>query len=87
VIGKPSRGLTTKCSFAMIPLLSFIFLLAAPLALGNCLYGTSQFPQDASILGEWGYAADNGPLTWAKLSMNNSLCGSGRNQSPIDIGQ
>ena len=33
----------------------------------------------------WGYGPDNGPLQWARLSPDFALCGSGRQQSPIDI--
>lgn len=34
---------------------------------------------------EWGYNEDNGPGRWAELSSEYELCGSGENQSPINI--
>lgn len=34
---------------------------------------------------EWSYEGKNGPDQWAKISPNNALCMSGKNQSPIDI--
>lgn len=36
---------------------------------------------------EFGYSEDNGPDTWATLSDDYALCGSGESQSPIDIEQ
>ena len=35
---------------------------------------------------EWGYGTDNGPAVWASLKPGYSLCGSGTEQSPIDLG-
>jgi carbonic anhydrase len=34
---------------------------------------------------EWGYQGANGPDQWGRLSSAYALCGSGRNQSPIDL--
>ena len=33
----------------------------------------------------WGYGADDGPKKWAKLERGYAVCGSGREQSPIDL--
>ncbi|MFM8356560.1 MAG: carbonic anhydrase [Gammaproteobacteria bacterium] len=33
----------------------------------------------------WGYEGDTGPAAWGRLDPTWSLCGSGKNQSPIDI--
>lgn len=33
----------------------------------------------------WGYGFENGPATWAKLSDEFKTCGTGKNQSPINI--
>lgn len=33
----------------------------------------------------WGYAGDAGPENWGKLSPEFSTCGTGKNQSPINI--
>lgn len=35
---------------------------------------------------EWGYGASDGPSHWADISPDFATCGSGREQSPIDIG-
>jgi len=34
---------------------------------------------------QWSYSGANGPDKWAKLSADNKLCDSGKNQSPVDI--
>jgi carbonic anhydrase len=60
--------------------------LAVVSSANNCLYGTIMEPENVSLLGEWGYGVDNGPLTWGRLSANNSSCRTGTSQSPIDIG-
>lgn len=35
---------------------------------------------------EWGYGIDNGPARWADLRPEYALCGSGTQQSPVDLG-
>ncbi|MEJ2045415.1 MAG: carbonic anhydrase family protein [Reinekea sp.] len=39
----------------------------------------------ASEKSHWGYSGDEGPKNWAKLSPDYSFCGSGKNQSPINL--
>lgn len=34
---------------------------------------------------KWSYSGDTGPEKWASLSAENSLCGGGKNQSPVNI--
>jgi carbonic anhydrase len=34
---------------------------------------------------EWGYVGDKGPVHWASLDKNFTLCAQGKSQSPIDI--
>ncbi len=34
---------------------------------------------------EWGYSGDAGPESWGKLAPEFSTCGTGKNQSPINI--
>ena len=34
---------------------------------------------------EWGYEGDTGPAKWGELSPEFSMCGQGKNQSPINI--
>lgn len=43
---------------------------------------TSKTPKKAA---SWGYLGDEGPQNWGKLSSDYGLCGSGKNQSPINI--
>ena len=33
----------------------------------------------------WGYGVENGPANWAKLNDSYKTCGSGKEQSPVDI--
>lgn len=39
----------------------------------------------ASTLAHWSYSGHDGPANWANLANEYELCGSGQNQSPIDI--
>tara|TARA_R110001583_G_scaffold12410_6_gene55169 strand:+ start:14808 stop:15644 length:837 start_codon:yes stop_codon:yes gene_type:complete len=39
----------------------------------------------ASTLAHWSYSGHDGPTNWANLANEYQLCGSGQNQSPIDI--
>jgi carbonic anhydrase len=39
----------------------------------------------ASAAPHWGYAGENGPDRWAKLSGEYGTCGAGQQQSPIDL--
>jgi carbonic anhydrase len=41
--------------------------------------------QGESHVVHWGYEADDGPEKWASMSSEWSLCGEGREQSPIDL--
>ncbi|GAB6039732.1 carbonic anhydrase family protein [Endothiovibrio diazotrophicus] len=34
----------------------------------------------------WGYSGEEGPEHWGQLSPDYHLCGTGRNQSPVDLG-
>lgn len=34
---------------------------------------------------KWSYSGDTGPEHWASLSPDNTLCGAGKNQSPVNI--
>ncbi|MDN3555415.1 carbonic anhydrase [Halomonas maura] len=42
-------------------------------------------PAVASDGPSWSYAADRGPAHWAELSPDYAACGTGHNQSPVDI--
>ena len=37
------------------------------------------------VSGRWGYAGEGAPAHWADLDSNYADCGSGQEQSPIDI--
>lgn len=39
----------------------------------------------ASEAPHWAYSGEEGPENWGKLAPEYSLCGSGKNQSPIDL--
>lgn len=39
----------------------------------------------ASDAPHWSYSGEKGPENWGKLAPEYSLCGSGKNQSPIDL--
>jgi carbonic anhydrase len=73
-------------TMSIVQLCSAAIALAVGTMANNCLYGTAQESQNVSALGDWGYAVDNGPLYWSRLSPSNSLCSTGTSQSPIDIG-
>ncbi len=40
---------------------------------------------EAKAKAEWGYEGDTGPAKWGELSPEFSMCGQGKNQSPINI--
>lgn len=68
--------------------LTAVFLLSlTSLALATCNYGTSQFPREHNVpVGTFGYNGLDGPLNWFGLNESaNSLCATGRRQSPIDL--
>ena len=52
-----------------------------------CIFGTfSPKPHpNTRATAEWGYNDDNGALMWYSLDPANRLCGTGRNQSPINL--
>jgi carbonic anhydrase len=39
----------------------------------------------AGSQGHWGYSGDGGPEKWGELSKEYKLCGSGKNQSPVNL--
>ncbi|ODH45608.1 hypothetical protein GX48_08314 [Paracoccidioides brasiliensis] len=64
-------------------------LLNAQLVLSSCAHGTHIHPRaagDGEIdMPKFGYGYDNGPTIWHGLSPAYALCGSGTQQSPINI--
>jgi len=71
-----------------------VVLIAVPLAARHARGSAAQEPRPASAktsavpaptTPHWGYGAEHGPAEWGELCPEFSTCGSGRNQSPIDI--
>ncbi|HFC92753.1 MAG TPA: carbonic anhydrase family protein [Leucothrix mucor] len=46
---------------------------------------TSEHKTEKHHAAHWGYEGDTGPVHWAEMSEKFKLCGSGVNQSPINI--
>ena len=60
------------------------------LAVAALLSGCSAMPQHESPTAghgaaHWGYTGETGPAHWASLKPEFATCGSGKNQSPIDL--
>ncbi|KAM4061199.1 eukaryotic-type carbonic anhydrase domain-containing protein [Hirsutella rhossiliensis] len=58
------------------------------IATAGCSLDTFSSPRSDLTLrsaGGYGYDGLNEPLAWHKLSANNSLCATGKNQSPINL--
>lgn len=60
------------------------------LAVAALLSGCSAMPQHESPVAvhgaaHWGYTGETGPAHWASLKPEFATCGSGKNQSPIDL--
>ncbi|EKG10454.1 Monooxygenase FAD-binding protein [Macrophomina phaseolina MS6] len=69
--------------------LSVALLLSS--ASASCLHGTSLMPRRlngrATVeVATYGYDGANGPLNWHNLAPANSMCATGKNQSPINLG-
>jgi carbonic anhydrase len=69
-----------------------LLLLNIRSALASCAHGTYLHPRAAGGQGEielpnFDYGSIRGPLNWHNIAPENELCGIGRAQSPIDIGQ
>lgn len=47
--------------------------------------GMSSLVSAQVLAGSWGYSGKDGPEKWAQLSPDYATCGSGRNQSPVDL--
>jgi len=61
---------------------AFIDACAATLVSFGLLAGA---PCGAADAARWAYTGPNGPQKWAKLEKDFAVCGSGKEQSPIDI--
>ena len=59
---------------------SWACVAGAALLLGGSLGATA-----AEKTHHWGYAAENGPSHWSKMTSKFRTCGSGHQQSPIDL--
>ncbi len=54
------------------------FKLLVPMLLASSLALAGENPH-------WGYSGEEGPENWGKLAAEYGLCGSGKNQSPINL--
>ena len=81
-VGVPARG---------IPLC----LQLGTAVLACCALGCQGAPRntpgqegdDAAHTAHWGYGEDDGPAVWASMSPEFALCGSGKEQSPVDLSE
>ena len=60
-----------------------LVVLAVPLVLVAC--GGEEVVEEVEETTQWSYSGAGGPENWASLSADNERCGSGAQQSPIDI--
>lgn len=65
--------------------------LLASYTYASCLHSTSKLQRRITEAGtvevsKFGYTGLQGPLNWAGLTAENSLCATGTVQSPINIG-
>ena len=60
-----------------------VAILALPLILIAC--GGEEVVEEVAETVEWGYSGAGAPANWASISEENASCGSGTQQSPIDI--
>ena len=58
-------------------------ILAMPLVLVAC--GGEEVVEETKETVQWGYSGAGAPENWASISPENERCGSGTQQSPIDI--
>ena len=58
-------------------------IVALPLVLVAC--GGEEVVEEVESSIEWSYSGEGGPANWASLSADNERCGSGTQQSPVDI--
>ena len=73
-----SRSVTRLVGGALIAA-----IVALPLLLVAC--GGEEVVEEVETSVEWGYSGEGAPANWASLSADNERCGSGAQQSPIDI--
>ena len=60
-------------------------LLAGTAAVGTCPLCLTQAAQAAESKTHWGYESHEGPAHWAELNGDYAVCGTGGEQSPIDL--
>lgn len=69
---------------AVLAILASIFITGTH---SSCAHGTSLMRRAEGVIEEpkFGYDGLKGPLNWASLSSDNSLCNTGTKQSPINL--
>lgn len=71
-------------------LLSVALLLSS--ASASCIHGTSLMPRRLTKrageveVSNFGYTGMLGPLNWQNIEAANTMCNTGSNQSPINVG-
>ncbi|SHO46408.1 carbonic anhydrase [Desulfopila aestuarii] len=60
-----------------------IFKAAAALIITGCVAVSAHASGSEGV--HWGYSGDNGPEHWGQLSPDFSMCGTGKNQSPVNL--
>lgn len=65
----------------------FKSLVLASTASATCLHGIHKRATGDVEISNFGYTALNGPMNWASLGPENEACKTGKNQSPINIGE
>lgn len=73
-----SRSVTRLVGGALIAA-----IVALPLVLVAC--GSEEVVEEVEASVEWGYSGAGGPENWASISADNERCGSGTQQSPINV--
>jgi len=60
-----------------------IYKAAAALLIAGCVAVSAHASGGEGV--HWGYSGDIGPEHWGQLSQDFSMCGTGRNQSPVNL--
>jgi carbonic anhydrase len=80
--------LTTAMNLTLQRLLLAASLLTAYTASSSCLHYPTMLRRDGMRrvdVNPFGYTGDKGPLNWAALNPNNTVCATSSTQSPINL--
>jgi carbonic anhydrase len=73
---------TTSPLHLRLALLTAGFLVIGPGCVGPAVGG-----REGRTAAHWSYGGKTGPRRWESLGSENALCGRGREQSPVDLGE